>query len=296
VTGIGPIIVKPRADGKLTHHGLANLPGEGELLEVIDEVAASTDTRLPREHASTSPASTQPTIVHVTHWKAGSQWVLKILTQAAPDRIVPPTLDGGQFLLWPIKAGSVYPTVYVTRQAYESVRLPGNTRRFIVIRDLRDTLVSAYFSFKVSHPILDPGLASLRRILTEKPAEEGFLYLLDNWLGVCASVQLSWLESGEELIRYEDMLNDDVRIFQRVLIEQCGLDIAPQRLKEIVAANRFSALTKGRARGQEDLSAHERKGVAGDWRNHFSPRIKSAFKARFGGLLVATGYETDLQW
>ena len=64
----------------------------------------------------------------------------------------------------------------------------------------------------------------------------------------------------------------------------------------MVLANRFERLTGGRKRGQEDLAAHERKGVAGDWRNYFSERVTLAFKARYGGLLVATGYEQDLNW
>jgi len=63
-----------------------------------------------------------------------------------------------------------------------------------------------------------------------------------------------------------------------------------------VLANRFEAQTGGRPRGVEDVTAHQRKGVAGDWRNHFTDRIKRAFKARYGGLLVATGYEKDLDW
>ncbi|HVS27088.1 MAG TPA: hypothetical protein VHE58_07310 [Burkholderiales bacterium] len=44
------------------------------------------------------------------------------------------------------------------------------------------------------------------------------------------------------------------------------------------------------------MQAHERKGVAGDWQNYFSKRVKEAFKNRYGGLLVATGYERDLDW
>jgi hypothetical protein len=37
-------------------------------------------------------------------------------------------------------------------------------------------------------------------------------------------------------------------------------------------------------------NAHQRKAIAGDWRNYFSERVKQAFKARYGDLLVASGY------
>jgi lipopolysaccharide transport system ATP-binding protein len=63
-----------------------------------------------------------------------------------------------------------------------------------------------------------------------------------------------------------------------------------------VLANRFERRAAGRERGSEDARAHLRKGVAGDWREHFTDRVKDAFKARYGGLLVATGYEQDLDW
>jgi hypothetical protein len=36
--------------------------------------------------------------------------------------------------------------------------------------------------------------------------------------------------------------------------------------------------------------------VAGDWRNHFDDRLREEFKTRYGGLLIATGYENDLEW
>jgi hypothetical protein len=67
-------------------------------------------------------------------------------------------------------------------------------------------------------------------------------------------------------------------------------------LREAVIASRFERMTQGRARGTEDIGAHERKGVAGDWQNHFTKRVKHAFKNRYGALLVATGYERDLDW
>ena len=42
-----------------------------------------------------------------------------------------------------------------------------------------------------------------------------------------------------------------------------------------------------RKRGEEDLLAHERKGVAGDWRNYFTPGLARLFRDRFGETLVA---------
>jgi lipopolysaccharide transport system ATP-binding protein len=197
---------------------------------------------------------------------------------------------------WPVRGGGVYPTVYVTKQQFDRVRLPGSSRHFVVIRDLRDTLVSAYFSFKVSHPIEESGLAQVRETLQSVSAEEGLLHLIREWLPRCANIQATWLESGERLIRYEDLLDHDVEILEPLLLDHCRLPIGSDVLRETVRRNRFESLTKNRARGQEDATVHERKGIAGDWRNHFTEPVKKAFKLRYGPLLLATGYERSSDW
>src|SRR5262249_55757916 len=82
-----------------------------------------------------------PTVLHVTHAKAGSQWLYKILHQCAPERIVAPQYEMVQFVGSPVRAGKIYPTLYVTREQLEGVALSPGARRFVIIRDLRDTLV-----------------------------------------------------------------------------------------------------------------------------------------------------------
>jgi lipopolysaccharide transport system ATP-binding protein len=186
--------------------------------------------------------------------------------------------------------------VYLAKDDFDRVCLPPDSRVFVVIRDLRDTLVSAYFSFKISHSIQFESQRRLRETLCSLDTEEGLWYLMENGMAYCAKIQLSWLEAGATILKYEDLLENDVALLEETLIGHCGLAVDPSTLREIVLRNRFDVLTAGRQRGTEDRSRHERRGVAGDWRNHFSDKLKKAFKARFGGVLVATGYEKDLNW
>jgi hypothetical protein len=72
--------------------------------------------------------------------------------------------------------------------------------------------------------------------------------------------------------------------------------LTPMRLPQITQANCFERLTEGRARGQAHIRAHERKSIAGDWRNYFRGEVKRKFKNRFGGVLIASGYEYTLDW
>jgi hypothetical protein len=89
--------------------------------------------------AANGPAAPVATIFHVTHWKAGSQWLNKIINRCVGDRVVFADAYGDQFLRRPLLRGRVYTTCYVTRQEFYCVPLPEPWHRFVVIRDLRDT-------------------------------------------------------------------------------------------------------------------------------------------------------------
>jgi Sulfotransferase domain len=123
-----------------------------------------------------------------------------------------------------------------------------------------------------------------------------YLVEVDETVRSCAAIQQTWLESGEELLRYEDLLERDLEILEPLLTQECPLGVPAEQVREAVLACRFETLTGGWPRGVEDVRSHERRGVAGDWRNYFTDRVTRAFKARFGDLLVAAGYEKDLQW
>jgi lipopolysaccharide transport system ATP-binding protein len=237
----------------------------------------------------------KPTIFHITQYKAGSQWILKILLKCAGDRIVQPKLWAAQFLKDPIVSGAVYPAVYVTKRMFERTRKPENSKHFVILRDLRDTAVSGYFSLKLSHPLMGPA-EKIRRKLNSRDLEEGMLWILKNWLPINAKICSSWVKSNEAWIRYEDLLLNDSAILEEIFLKRCLLGVDAAALREAVNSCRFESLSQGRKRGEEDVSSHWRKGVAGDWRNYFTPKIKKIFKRRYGELLIMSGYEKNDQW
>jgi lipopolysaccharide transport system ATP-binding protein len=239
--------------------------------------------------------SPPPAIFHITHHKAGSQWLNRIFQTLAFDRLVLPEVRNHQFLHRPIGAGRIYPTLYITHEQFESVALPRRWKRFVVIRDLRDTLISLYFSLKHSHALLTDLMRSRRTALNELSEEDGFLYLIDCGLTPMAQVQWSWHSAREPVIRYEDLLRRDEEILARVLLDHCRMNVTPTRFRDVVRSHRFEEQS-GRKRGTEDARAHERKGIAGDWRNYFTSRIRGEFKRCYGSLLIATGYEKDFNW
>jgi hypothetical protein len=69
-----------------------------------------------------------------------------------------------------------------------------------------------------------------------------------------------------------------------------------EELLRIIYLNDFKRISSGRKRGQEDRRHHFRKGIPGDWKNHFNEDHKKVFKERFNPLLVKLEYEKDDQW
>ena len=289
VTNVGVIEVTLSAGGKLLHHGITDL-----VEEAVFEAAPPIPVSSPPALVHSDEFSDLPAIIHITHQKSGSQWVHQILRSLFRKRVVAPQLGNAHFLNTKVRQGWVYPTVYITKEEFDTVHLPSKWYRFIIVRDLRDTLVSGYFSIRYSHPLVDV-IPAWRAALENMSEEEGLLWALDHWLPEVAAIAASWARAGERLIKYEDLLRKDVEIFKRLLIEESGWPVDPRQLEEAVISHRFDKLT-GRKPGQEDVRAHERKGAPGDWRNHFTSRVTEAFKERYGEILILTGYETDMDW
>jgi len=236
------------------------------------------------------------TLVHFTHWKAGSQWIYAILRELFPTRIVPPQSRSYQVISWPFQPGGVYPTVYLDRDEFVSFAPGQSCKKFIVLRDLRDTLVSLHFSSTVSHQLLNLSMVKDREFLTAQTFEEGLISTIHGKLGAISRIQRSWVQSGEPITRYEDLVANDFAILKSEFIDRLKLPITEEQLQAAVDKHRFDKQTGGRKRGEEDVSSHHRKGIAGDWKNHFTPKVTQAFKEKFGQVLIETGYEKDLNW
>jgi Sulfotransferase domain len=96
-------------------------------------------------------------------------------------------------------------------------------------------------------------------------------------------------------VRYEDLLAEPVGEVVR-LLEFLGADSDEEVARRCVEAASFEKLSGGRTQGEEDSSSFYRKGIAGDWKNHFTEEDRGVFKEEAGGLLIRLGYEKDLDW
>lgn len=93
---------------------------------------------------------------------------------------------------------------------------------------------------------------------------------------------------------YESLLAHPVSNFTKVLEFLTQGTVDARRLQ--LSLERFSFDRSGRKPGEEDLNEFMRKGVAGDWKEHFSREAGAAFQHHQGDALLEYGYETDADW
>ena len=177
---------------------------------------------------------------------------------------------------------------------------------FHLIRDPRDIVVSGYYSHLYSHPEGD-WLGDHRAQLKKASKEEGLFLEMEfaKWNFNCLA---TWDYSNKKILelKMEDLIGNPYEIMvgafkflglvadDEVVEKGKALEVAEMR--GILYDHRFSKKSGGRPPGQEDEKHHYRKGIAGDWENHFSEAHKEFFKENFNDILLKLGYEQDGNW
>lgn len=101
--------------------------------------------------------------------------------------------------------------------------------------------------------------------------------------------------SGVVHVRYEDMRVKTADELQRIVFELSGARIGGDNARDI--AEKFSfARMSGRSQGEERKNSFMRKGIVGDWENHFSHEARRLFDEYAGNELISMGYEENHDW
>ena len=155
-----------------------------------------------------------------------------------------------------------------------------------LIRDGRDVVVSKYFyerDFCVKNGIYQQ---------FDVPFDEYVARIAVEW----HEYVQAWLDACPYTCTcsYEDLLQDPCGALHKVV---CGLGVPAthSQINRAVEANSKEELR----RTLDKAFTHNsfvRKGIAGDWRNHFSQENARAFKQKAGDALMRLGYEKDLNW
>ncbi len=252
-------------------------------------------------------------IYHCCVHKTASQWIARILSAEeiylgcglrtySYQRDLPGGSDTRKITDRTFDCGfpkaSIVTPVYIGRENFRAFPKPRSWRAFAVVRDPRDVLVSWYFSWKHSHPVMGDVGEHRRKLhsfgqedglcyAVERLQERGLFTALESWnplAPTCGSVAI---------FRYEDLIGEtQLSTFER-LFAHCDIAVSRPKLQKLLAENSFTTLTRGRKRGVEDIHSHLRKGTPGDWRNHFTARVKETFDGITSNLAARLGYDAD---
>lgn len=151
----------------------------------------------------------------------------------------------------------------------------------ILFRDLRDVAVSNYHYIRRTpwHPEYP--------VYRAVDLHEGLILFAERTLDAYVAWILSWIENHDPersiIVRYEDLLMDTTGEMTRVS-RLFKLDHAPDTIKSVVDANSFIRLSEGRTVGEESTNSFFRKGVVGDWENHFTDELRTRYERHMEAL------------
>src|SRR5690606_20470679 len=91
-------------------------------------------------------------------------------------------------------------------------------------------------------------------------------------------------------LRYEDLHADGPDLTARMLAF-LGVDASEENVEACCSAGSFNKLAGGRERGREDKGSFFRKGIVGDWREHFDAPALEVFTRLGEGMMNELGYE-----
>ncbi len=274
-----------------------------------------------------------PIAAYFSHHKCASDWTLRVLKQLAeaagfrvhhthwPKRLplgfdrIPPWPERIA-ASWAFAAEGDYDLLIATNAEMDHVRTLSarGFRGFHVIRDPRDIIVSGYFSHLASHPVhpdANPWLVLHRELLQNRSKEDGLLLELEysathmhrirDWEygygGIVETrFEIVMPKPEVELARLLAGTGIVVDGWEAPADAPVAIRIPAEVWAAVMEANSFQNLTAGREKGQQAQGHHLRSGVAGDWRNHFTPAVVEKVKKLYPGMVPGLGYEADDSW
>ncbi len=276
----------------------------GKLRKLRQVLPVETEYDLRNACVSVVPVrhrSRHDAVFHTCVWKTASQWVRLVLSDPRiyiysglkihipiptevwwpePDRLV-------------IPERRIVPGLYCSYEQFERVRKTPRHTVFFVQRDPRDVLISWYFSNRYSHRSMC-NVDHERRMLTQMSEREGIIATVDHFDEIARMLR-SWAgaarsHEGIRLVRYEDITGPDNLSAWADLLAHCDITVPNDVLKRILDTYAFAKISGGRKPGEVDKTHKYRKGLPGDWKNHFDADISDRFGARHGDLLQLLGY------
>lgn len=229
-------------------------------------------------------------IFETTCGRCGTHWAKEMLSNILGLHVEHPGYDEIAYnddknVLYPnmiVDSGEKYweGHIYTGHVPLENLHeLSKHVNIVFMVRDLRDVCVSAAYYNVYKRKVQSDFEATLKifkRSITQSPTM--FAHYLE---------QKDLLP--HYLLRFEDLVSDPVSTLVN-LLDHFDYKYDVSTVEETVANKTFKHMAQGRKIGEEDVGNHYRKGVIGDWRNHFTESENIEYMDRHGEIMEALGY------
>jgi len=170
-----------------------------------------------------------------------------------------------------IPHGCIVSPLYCHHQDFKAMTKPSQYKAFFVMRDLKDYIISEYFSLRYSHSAYHPFIIEKRKLYNEISVDEGIMDVINTEARLYAEVISNWVNSGDSNIfitKFEDMFGPDQNRHFKHLMQHLDIQINDNKIDQLLEQYSFMKMSKGRKQGSEDIHSHYRSGEIGGWRKY----------------------------
>lgn len=177
------------------------------------------------------------------------------------------------------------------------------------VRDGRDIMVSAYYHFLFENEHYNKNAVKRTNEHLQLEDKHDIKKNLPAFIEYMFTVypkrfaHFSWAEFVKSIVdqpqvlitRYEDLLTTPLDTLKGV-IDFLDLEkVTDQHIQQVIDQYSFRKQTN-RKPGEENKNSFLRKGIAGDWKNNFTPKAAEVFHHFAGKELIALNYESNPDW
>jgi len=163
-----------------------------------------------------------------------------------------------------------------------------------LVRDGRDVIVSYFHYLQNFFPETfrrTVNRSGWRRLLRFLSGRDDFAIFLRRFTREWTAHVGYWLNRNPDaVIRYEDVKSDPVATLKTVFAA-LQVEVSDQIIRDGLEIFSFGKMS-GRGQAGEDKKSFYRKGIAGDWRNHFSPADRDYFIGKASAVMTRLNYST----
>jgi hypothetical protein len=236
--------------------------------------------------------------VLLLYHKCASQWTLNVFRQLAgikneflymgnrePENVNRILLNEKIVTDPKFPGVGIWENINVKDEKFKSL-FPPISNTVTVIRDPRDIIVSAYYSHKESHPVIEglwKDLPVQRSVLLKLNKEDGLLSTID-FLAYQFNNLKHLYKSKVTFFMFEDVVYNPYQLVNNIL-NVWDIKATNINIKKVVDKYTLENLKSGKVKTPPFNSDHYRSGIPGEWKDVLSVKVLNKFHKKYPNLI-----------